>query len=67
MKNQKNNNVIKLDGIPESLNINTPKYVGRYEIGGSTGMSISFSLSDKPNLVNRFFCKWCLGWKWIDN
>ena len=46
--------------------IQQPLYVGRYEIGGKNGMSISFSLSDKPNFINRWFCNWCLGWKWID-
>jgi len=51
----------------ETFGIQQPVYVGRYEIGGSTGMSISFSLGDKPNFINRWFCNWCLGWKWIDN
>jgi len=46
--------------------IQQPVYVGRYEIGGNTGMSISFSLGDKLSFINRWFCKWCLGWKWID-
>ena len=40
--------------------INLPKNVGSYQIEGQ----LSFSLTKKPN---RLFCKWCLGWKWIDN
>ena len=44
-----------------------PIYVGAYRIGGETGMSISFSLSNKPSWINRQFCKWCLGWEWIEN
>ena len=43
--------------------INLPKYVGSYQIGGQ----LSFQLTKKPNYINRLFCKWCLGWKWIDN
>jgi len=49
------------------FSIQQPKYVGRYQIGGDTGMSILFSLGDKPSFINRWFCKWCLGWKWIDS
>jgi len=45
----------------------TPFYVGRYEIGGENGLSISFSILNRPSVINRWFCKWCLGWKWIDN
>ena len=46
--------------------IQQPLYVGRYQIGGKNGLSISVSIEDKPNFINRCFCKWCLGWKWID-
>jgi hypothetical protein len=34
----------------------TPKIAGWYR----------FSFTKKPNMVNRFFCKICLGWQWID-
>jgi len=47
--------------------ISQPIYSGAYRIGGETGVSISFSLSDKPSWINRQFCKWCLGWEWIEN
>lgn len=47
------------------LGITPPKYVGAYRIGGPMGMSISFSLENKPNFINRWFCKWCLGWEWV--
>ena len=48
--------------------ISQPVYAGAYRIGGQkTGMSISFSLENKPNWINRQSCKWCLGWEWIEN
>ena len=47
------------------LGLTQPKYVGAYRIGGPTGMSISFVLENKPNFINRWFCKWCLGWEWV--
>ena len=46
--------------------VNPPTYVGAYVIGGGNN-NISFSLGIKPSYLNRFFCKWCLGWKWKDN
>jgi len=24
------------------------------------------ALDTKPNFINRWFCKWCLGWEWVD-
>ena len=40
------------------------KHSGCYTFGGASG--IRFYLSVKPSFVNRFFCKWCLGWQWED-
>ena len=46
--------------------IETPKFVGGYEITGSKKNTIVFNLCKKPSRINRFFCKACLGWTWID-
>jgi len=43
-----------------------PKVVGSYEITGSKVSRIEFNFTKKPNLINRLFCKWCLGWTWRD-
>ena len=44
------------------------KIVGSYEITGSSrDYQIHFNFTKKPKLINRLFCKWCLGWTWIDN
>jgi len=67
-KKDSNDGVFKLSDVEsKAYAVNAPEYVGRYQIGGSTGMSISFSLELKPNYINRWFCKKCLGWEWIDN
>jgi hypothetical protein len=43
------------------------KTVGSYEITGSSrDYQIHFNFTKKPKLINRLFCKWCLGWTWID-
>jgi hypothetical protein len=44
---------------------NNPKYVGRYRIGGSTGLQISFE--KKPKWIHRKMMKLCLGWEWVNN
>ena len=62
-----NNDTISWSSGQDPFGIHQPLYVGRYEIGGDIGVSISFLLGDKPNFINRWFGKWCLGWKWIDN
>jgi len=44
-----------------------PKIVGGYEITGSSrDYQIHYNFTKKPKLINRLFCKWCLGWTWID-
>jgi len=40
-------------------------YVGSYQIGEGPPFT-SFLLGNKPSYINRMFCKWCLGWKWVD-
>ena len=47
--------------------IETPKVVGSYEITGTKNSTIHFNFTKKPNIINRLFCKWCLGWTWTDN
>jgi len=42
-------------------------YAGVYNIGPKSSTTTSFSLENKPNFINRWFCKWCLGWEWVDN
>lgn len=42
------------------------KVAGSYEITGNTVNTIEFIFNKKPKLINRLFCKWCLGWTWID-
>jgi hypothetical protein len=43
-----------------------PKVVGSYEITGTKENAIEFNFTKKPKLINRIFCKWCLGWTWRD-
>ena len=59
------NNTFKLNQIG-ATKIETPKVVGSYEITGSKVGTIEFCFTKKPNLINRLFCKWCLGWTWRD-
>lgn len=42
------------------------KVVGSYEITGDKTNSIEFIFYKKPKLINRLFCRWCLGWTWKD-
>jgi hypothetical protein len=42
-----------------------PKYVGGYQLGGSTGLRINFT--QKPKWFHRKMMKLCLGWEWINN
>jgi len=49
-----------------SNGIQQPVYEGRYQIGDGS-LNVSFSIGKKPHYIHRWFCKWCLGWKWIDN
>lgn len=37
---------------------------GEYVIGQGFH-ELHFAISKTPNFVNRLFCKWCLGWRWI--
>jgi len=46
--------------------IETPKVVGSYEITGTKMNTVEFNFTKKPKLINRLFCKWCLGWTWRD-
>jgi hypothetical protein len=46
--------------------IEQPKVVGSYEITGDLMNRIEFNFCKKPKLINRLFCKWCLGWTWND-
>ena len=46
--------------------IEQPKIVGSYEITGDLMNRIEFNFCKKPKLINRLFCKWCLGWTWND-
>jgi hypothetical protein len=50
----------------DPFGIQQPVYAGAYEIGGGD-YTTSFSLGEKPSFINRWFCKWCLGWEWVDN
>jgi hypothetical protein len=50
----------------ETFGIQQPVYEGRYQIGDGS-LNVSFSIGKKPHYIHRWFCKWCLGWKWIDN
>jgi len=45
----------------ETHSIELPKYIGAYEIG-----NVTFHQTKKPSFINRFFCKWCLGFVWVD-
>jgi len=47
--------------------VEAPKIVGSYEITGGKLSTIQFNFTKKPNLINRIFCNWCLGWTWMDN
>jgi hypothetical protein len=49
-----------------TLNLETPEVVGSYEITGTKENTIEFNFTKKPKLINRLFCKWCLGWTWRD-
>ena len=52
---------------PETvLNVskNSFEYAGCYSIGKL--FQTCFYISPKPNFINRFFCKWFLGWEWKD-
>jgi hypothetical protein len=53
----------------EENKINTPVYVGGYQITGkvSDTANIRYMFAKKPNIINRFFCRILLGWVWIDN
>ena len=48
--------------------IQTPKYVGGYDITGGNGKqySIVFNYIKKPNWFRRACSKFFLGWNWID-
>lgn len=46
--------------------IKNPKVVGSYEITGDIRNTFEFNFCKKPSFINRFFCKWCLGWTWKD-
>ena len=37
-------------------------YISPIEVGG-----VALNLYKKPSLINRLFCKWCLGWTWVDS
>ena len=51
----------------KNTEIKLPKTVGSYEITGSLNYTVHFNFTKKPKLINRLFCKWCLGWTWKDN
>ena len=57
-----------LTDIKETYHVNqitNQTYVGGYRItGDSPDGFIQFNFVKKPNLINRLFCKWCLGWTW---
>jgi hypothetical protein len=36
-------------------------YAGHFKF-----QNVVYQLEKKPSLINRFFCKWCLGWEWVD-
>jgi|GEM_PF-2226013 len=62
-----NTNLIKMENNTFISNqIKTPKVVGSYEITGTKVNTIEFAFTKKPKLINRLFCKWCLGWTWRD-
>ncbi len=44
------------------VKIEQPKYAGCYELDNN----IHFNIKKKPKLIHRLFCKWLLGWEWID-
>jgi hypothetical protein len=48
------------------LHTDDTSVVGSYEITGSNVNKIEFNFTKKPKLINRIFCKWCLGWTWRD-
>jgi hypothetical protein len=39
-------------------------YVGYYQIGGASGIRLSFA--SKPSWLHRTMSKLLLGWKWVD-
>jgi hypothetical protein len=39
---------------------------GSYRIGNGYH-TVTFSLSNKPKLIHRLFCKFFLGWEWEDS
>jgi hypothetical protein len=41
-----------------------PPSVGRWQIGGPTGMSIH--LAKRPRWLTRLMCAWLLQWVWVD-
>jgi hypothetical protein len=58
---------IKIENnISEFILTEPSKVVGSYEITGSKVNTIEFNFTKKPKLINRIFCKWCLGWTWRD-
>lgn len=57
-------NIFEMENNTHTPNqIKVPKVVGSYEI---TGSKVQFHFTKKPSLINRMFCKWCLGWTWRD-
>ncbi len=51
----------------ELKSIEVPKYVGAYQITGEGNEknSMRFMFVNKPNVINRLFCRLLLGWVWI--
>jgi len=61
------NNMSLLNSTYKFNTFTQPDFVGSYRIGGATGMNIHFNRENKPNWINKQFCKWCLGWEWVEN
>lgn len=38
-----------------------PPAVGYYDLGG-----IQLRVIKRPSFVQRWFVRWCFGWKWVD-
>jgi len=39
-----------------------PKYVGGWQIGGSTGLTVN--QTRRPRWLTRVLCRWLLEWEW---
>ena len=57
-------NITFTTGTTFTFDIN-PKYVGCYQIGGSTGLRINFK--KKPKWIHRKMMRLCLGWEWVNH